>query len=519
VPKGVRVQVPPSPSRYFEKECILKIEQKKRDDHQVNVIVECDSEQLDQYSTKAAQKISRDSKVPGFRPGKAPASVIRRMYGDEYIQNRAIELLVDDIYPLMLDETKIKPSGPGSLEQIISNNPPKFSFIVPLEPEVDLKNYLSIRKTYTPPTLDEVEVKKTLTEFQRMLAVAEPVERPAASGDMVYLKLSGTIQNPSEGQDPFILKESDTQVWIGDESEEEPFPYKGFDNVLVGLSSDETKTVTYKYKKDSKYTDLQGKTVDYEVKVLSVKIMKLPDLNDEFAKSLGNFESYDALVESIRSRLIERNQDSYDKKYFEDLLDEITAQSVIAYPPQMLDDEVEHLLDHFKQDLAEQKLDIDAYLKLNNKEKDKFIEEELKPEAKKRLERSLVLEQVAKSENIQLSQEEISRELNATLSNLQNTKDFQKLNRKSNSQQLMNAMAVQAASRAMNRRVLDLIKSIASGEYQKKEKPENISAKKKTAKKTASKSDKTKEKSVDSIKESKTAKSSPKSSNKKSGDK
>jgi FKBP-type peptidyl-prolyl cis-trans isomerase (trigger factor) len=126
---------------------------------------------------------------------------------------------------------------------------------------------------------------------------------------------------------------------------------------------------------------------------------------------------------------------------------------------------------------------------------------------------------VAKSENIQLSQEEISRELNATLSNLQNTKDFQKLNRKSNSQQLMNAMAVQAASRAMNRRVLDLIKSIASGEYQKKEKPENISAKKKTAKKTASKSDKTKEKSVDSIKESKTAKSSPKSSNKKSGDK
>jgi trigger factor len=247
--------------------------------------------------------------------------------------------------------------------------------------------------------------------------------------------------------------------------------------------------------------------------------MKLPELNDEFAKSLGNFESYDALVESIRSRLIERNKDSYDQKYFDELLNEITAQSVIVYPPQMLDDEVEHLLDHFKQDLAEQKLDIDAYLKLNNKDMDKFIEEELKPEAKKRLERSLVLEQVAKSENIQLSQEEISTELNATLSNLQNTKDFQKLNRKSNSQQLMNAMAVQAASRAMNRRVLDLIKSIATGEYQNINKSEDISSKKKTAKKTASKSDKTKEKQVDLSKEAKPTKSSPKSTNKKSGDK
>jgi trigger factor len=450
----------------------LKIDQKPRDDHQVDVVVECSNEELDQFSVKAAQKISRDSKIPGFRPGKAPVSVIRRMYGDEYIQNRAIEMMVDDIYPKVLDEAKIKPSGPGSLEKIINTNPPTFSFIIPLEPEVDLKGYHSIRKPYTPPALDEAEVQRTLAEFQRMLAVAEPVDRPAAVGDLVYMKLSGTIQNPSEGQDPLIVKESDTQIWIGDTSTEDPFPYKGFDENLVGLVADDEKSVDFTYPKEYLYPELSEKTVQYHFIVLSIKFMKLPELNDEFAKSLGEFENYQALLDSIRARLTERTRDEYDQKYFDELLNTITSQSVIKYPPQMLGDEVDHLMEHFQEDLTAQKMDFETYLKLNNKTKETFIDEELKPAGKKRLERSLVLEQVAKEEKIQLSQEEINQELNATLSSLQGSKDFDKLTRKTNSQQLVNAMAVQAASRAMNRRVLSTLKSIATGEYQSNEKPE-----------------------------------------------
>lgn len=465
----------------------MKIDQKPRDDQQVEVIVDCSNEELEQFSVKAAKNISRESKIPGFRPGKAPVSVVRRMYGDEYIQNRAIEMMVDDIYPKMLDEAKIKPSGPGSLEKIISTNPPSFSFLIPLEPEVDLKDYHSIRQAYTPPVLDEAEVQKTLAEFQRMLAVAEPVDRPAASGDMVYLNLTGTIQNPSENQDPQIVKQTDTQVWIGDTSNEEPFPYKGFDQILVGLKPDDEKTVEYTYPTGYLYPDLAEKNVQYHLKVQSVKFMKLPELNDDFAKSLGDFETYQALLDSIRARLTERTQDEYDQKFFDELLETITAQSIVKYPPQMLDDEVEHLMEHFQEDLAAQKMDLDTYLKLNNKTKEAFIDEELKPSGKKRLERSLVLEQVAKNENIQLSQDEISQELNATLSSMQGSKEFEKLTRKTDSKQLINAMAVQAASRAMNRRVLSVLKTIANGEYQESVKTEGESVEK--PKKSKKKSD------------------------------
>ncbi len=465
MPKGVRVQVPPSPSENNIKDTILKIAQKPHEDHQVEVVVECNNEELDVFISKASQKISREAKIPGFRPGKAPASVIKRMYGEEYIQNRAIEMMVDDVYPKALDEAKIKPSGPGSLEKIISTDPPSFSFLIPLEPEVDLKDYHAIRKPYSPPKLDEAEVQKTLTEFQRMLATAEPVERPAANGDMVYLKLSGTTQNPAEGEDPAIFKESDTQVWIGDTSMDDPFPYKGFDQNLIGLSADDANSITFTYPDAYIYAELSGKTVRFDFKILSVKFMKLPELNDDFAKSLGDFANFQALEDSVRARIDDRNRDQYDQKYFDELLGMITEQAEIKYPPHLLDDEVHHLQEHFEEDLAAQKMDLDTYLKLNNKTRDTFVEEELKPAGKKRLERSLVLEQVAKDEKIQLSQDEITQELNATLSNLQGSKDFEKLSRKTNSQQLVNALAVQAASRVMNRRVLTVLKSIATGDY------------------------------------------------------
>jgi trigger factor len=156
----------------------------------------------------------------------------------------------------------------------------------------------------------------------------------------------------------------------------------------------------------------------------------------------------------------------------------ITDQAIIKYPPHMLDDEVNHLQEHFEEDLAAQKMELETYLKLNNKTRESFVEEELKPAGKKRLERSLVLEQVAKDVKIQLSQDEISQELNASLSNLQGSKEFEKLSRKTNSQQLVNALAVQAAGRVMNRRVLSVLKSIATGEYKQDDTADSTSDKK-----------------------------------------
>ncbi len=141
-----------------QRKIALKIETENRDDHQIQIVAESDETALESFKVKASRKIASESKIPGFRPGKAPYAVIRRIYGDELIQKQAVEMMIDDMYPKIIEETKIKPYGPGTLDKIISENPPRFSFLVPLEPEVKIKDFHTIRQEYNLPAMLEMNI-------------------------------------------------------------------------------------------------------------------------------------------------------------------------------------------------------------------------------------------------------------------------------------------------------------------------------------------------------------------------
>ncbi|MBE0696751.1 MAG: trigger factor family protein, partial [Anaerolineaceae bacterium] len=126
----------------------MKIETVARDDQQTRLVAELDVETLEKYKRQAARKVSQTTKIPGFRPGKAPYDLVRRMLGDERLTQEAVELLLDEVYPKVLTEANINPSGPGKLEEIVSMDPPTFAFIVPLPPEVQIEDYKSLRKEY-----------------------------------------------------------------------------------------------------------------------------------------------------------------------------------------------------------------------------------------------------------------------------------------------------------------------------------------------------------------------------------
>ena len=136
----------------------LKIEIQPQEDHQSKVIAQYEASELERFKHQAARKIATKGKIPGFRPGKAPYDVIVRMYGDETIVEEAIELMVEDQYPKILDEAKIEPAAPGTLENIDKGDPLKFTFVIPLEPTVDLGDYKSLRKKYTVKPVTEKEM-------------------------------------------------------------------------------------------------------------------------------------------------------------------------------------------------------------------------------------------------------------------------------------------------------------------------------------------------------------------------
>lgn len=443
----------------------MKIETEPREDHQVKVIAEFEPDTLEKYRHQAARKISQETKIPGFRPGKAPYNVVRRMYGEKAIEDQAVDLMLDEVYPEILKEAGLKPTYQGTLDEIVSLDPTRFSFIIPLNPEVALGNYHELHKDFTEPAVTEDEIDAFIKRLQTSYATAEPVERAAENTDLVAVKVTGTLTHPAEGEEAELIKETPFQVVVGDTTEgTDTWPYPGFSKELVGMSANDEKDITYLYPEDSDMEKLRGKEIVFHVVVQSVKAMHTPELNDEFAQTLGNYENMDALRTVVRQQLEEGKRNEYERTYFNELVDQVISESTIKYPPQMLEEEEHQVLHSIEDDLSQQRMDLDTYLKMIETEKDAFIEKQVRPTAIRRLQRSLVLDQIARDEKISLEEGELQSAFNEAFQELQSTTDIQKMQKKISSERLSELLTYEAASRALNRRVMRRLKSIATGE-------------------------------------------------------
>jgi trigger factor len=444
----------------------LKIETQPRDDHQVTLIVEMETEQMEGAKHRAARKISERKSIPGFRPGKAPYDVVVRSFGEKVITEEAVDLLLDEIYPKALEETKLEPAAPGSLEKVEDlDKKPKFTFTVPLAPVANLGDYRSIRVPYKWEEPDDEKTEEAIAELQRMYAKTEAVDRAIEKGDFVMVDLKGLKAKAAEGEAPAIDRPG-LPVFVSESEKNEEFPFKGFSKELIGLSADETKSISHKYEKDYKDENLQGQTVKFEIRVKMVRGRIQPELNDEFAKQVGPFENVQAMRDAVKANLATQSKAEYDDEYFAKLIEQIKEKAEIKYPPQVLDHELEHVKEDLKSRLAEQGLDMAAYLKSREMDEAKFVEEEARPIAKKRLERSLIMDEISKREKIDVSREMLQSTFEQTWGEYQGNANFQKA-MKGKSQppkQVMNAVAMESANRAYVQQTLNRLKDIATGQ-------------------------------------------------------
>lgn len=444
----------------------MKIETIPQEDHQVKIEAEFEVELFDSFKRRAARKIAKQAKIPGFRPGKAPYDVVLRMYGEGAINEEAIELLIDEQYAKVLDEASVTPSGPGSLQEIISMDPPKLSFLVPLKPEVELGDYKSIELEYSPePVLDE-EINEFLTRLQKNYATAEPAERPVEKGDVVYFKLTG-FEN-----EEVILEETPVQLVIGEDDKKDNWPYEGFSNELIGMSEGDSKEIEHSFSDEAEDERFKGKNVKFVTNIQSVKTLTLPELDDEFANSLGQFENFAELEQAVREQQEINKKQEYDDKYYSDLIAKYAEISTVKFPPFMVEEEVEHMLKSLERDLKQQNLDFDTYLKLLSTDKEKYVETNVRPAAINRVKSTLIIEQVAQEEKVEVAKEDIDGIINDTVQMLQNMPD-QKGKKARLNDEMVNNVAYNAISRLYNQRTLERMKAMASGEAQI-ETPEEI---------------------------------------------
>jgi trigger factor len=443
----------------------LKIETQPRDDHQVSMIVELEPAQMEGAKHRAARRISEKKTIPGFRPGKAPYEVVVRSFGEGVIVEDAVDLLLDEVYPKALEEAKLEPGASGSLEKVedLDKNP-KFTFIVPLAPSVDLGDYRSIRLPYEWQEPGEDKLNESIEELRQMYAKTETVERPIQKGDFVMIDLKGEKSKAAEGETPLIDRPG-LPIFVRTDEKAEEFPFVGFSNELVGLSVGENKSFSHKYKKDDKDESLQGQTLKFGVTVKMVRGSTLPELNDEFAKQAGPFENLQALRDALKANLATQSKAQYDDEYFSKLMEKIKEGAAIKYPPQVVDHEVEHVMEDLKSRLVEQNIDMVTYLKSREMDEEKFVAEEARPIAVKRLERSLVMDEIAKLEKVEVSQEMLQSSFQQTWGEYQGETGFQKMTRGKSQppKQLMNAVAMESANRAYVQQTLNRLKDIATG--------------------------------------------------------
>jgi trigger factor len=444
----------------------LKIEKQILENHQVKVIAEFEPETLEGFKRQAARRISREQKIPGFRPGKAPYEIIRRNFGEEAIEQQAIEIMLDDVYPKVLDEAGVKPSGPGALDKITSKTPPVFEFIIPLMPEVVLGDYKSIRLEFDPEHITEKDVEDVIQNLRNGYATAVPVDRAAQEADLVSIKIKGVLTQPDEGEDVEIIKEMPRQVTLEPEKDERGWPYPEFWKELLGMAKDEQKTVVHQYPEDAVFSRFANKEIEFQFSVENVKEMDYPELDDAFAASLGEYKTVIELRDAVRENLEKSKLDEYNQNYLTKIVDQLVQISEIKFASNTLDEEVDRVLSSLEQDLSNQNLDMQTYLKYRGLDREKFIEEEIKPVAIKRLERSLILDEAARLEGIEIQEQELQDGVTETMTQLFSMSGFKKPTNDQEMRKLTNVVSYDTAARILNQKIQDRLSMIARGEYE-----------------------------------------------------
>ena len=454
----------------------MKTEKTFTEDHQVKITAEFEPELLDQFKHKAARKIARRTHIPGFRPGKAPYATVLNHVGELEITQEAIDLMVEEVYPQVIEAEGIKPWGPGSLDAIKSENPPVFEFTIPLEPTAELNDVDSLRKEYKLPEVSDEDVEKFILRARRSYATLVPVETPATEDTVVYMNLEGRDKNSAEGEDAVVIPAAPYQALITspEEEQESEWPYKGFAREFIGRKAGETFEIIHEYPADDLQENLAGKTVVLSGTIETVKALELPELDEDFLGKIGGFASLEEMKDYFRAQLSRESLQEYEDDYFNDLMEQIRAKAVIKYPPQMLEEEIQYVKNSLEHELSHQQMTLDLYLKLRQTDEETFMKNEVEPVAKKRLEKSLIVDELTKKYNVQITDKMVEDAASQYISALLESGELEEVQKTLGTKKFAEYVSNQAIRMVVDSEVHRVLRSIASPESIQAEAPEAL---------------------------------------------
>ena len=382
----------------------MSLQVEKLEHNMAKLTIEVSAEELEKALQGAYNKQKKNISIPGFRKGKVPRQMIEKMYGPEVFYDDAANQLIPEAYGKVYDEEDLEIVSQPKIDivQIEKGKPFIFTAEVALKPEVTLGEYKGLKVEKISNRVTQKEIDAKLAEEQEKNARTVSVtDRPVQDKDEVVLDFEGFVDGVAfEGG-----KGENYPLTIGSGSF-----IPGFEDQLIGANLEEEKEVRVTFTEEYHAKDLAGKDAVFKCTVHEIKVKELPELDDEFASDVSEFETLDAFKADIKAKIKEQKIAEGKRKQEDKAVEEAVANAQMDIPDAMIDTEVRQMANDFAQRLQQQGLTMDQYFQFTGMTAEKMTEE-LKPQALKRIQTRLVLEAIVKAENIEISDEKIDEEI------------------------------------------------------------------------------------------------------------
>ena len=358
--------------------------------------VEAPVDVVQQEWERAYGRVQKQARLPGFRKGHVPRSLVKVHFSDD-VRREVAEHLIPDVYRKALSEAKLDPVNEPDLQDVRLEEGAPLSFVavVEVKPAIDLTDYKGVEVEHAPVAVSADDLTATLEHMREQQAQFHAVERPAATGDLVVVDYSLAI----EGHDP--SSQTGYEFLVGARN-----VLPEIDDAVIGLRAGEERQVTLRFADDHRREDLRGRGGNGTVKVVEVKEKSLPTLDDEFAKTLGEFETLEALRTELLKQLAARREHDEARALQEKVVDAVVAKHEFTVPDALVMRQVAHRIEHARESVRRQGIDPERM----PWDYEKLIAE-LRPGAEKAVRRALLLEAIADKEALAPSDADVDAEV------------------------------------------------------------------------------------------------------------
>ena len=382
----------------------MSLQVERLEHNMAKLTIEVSAEDLEKALQNAYNKQKKNISVPGFRKGKVPRQMVEKMYGPEVFYEDAANALIPEAYAKAYDECELTLASQPEIEvtQIEKGKPFIFTALVAVRPEVKLGEYKGVEVDKYSNRVTAKEIDAKLEEERNKNARTITVEgRPVQNDDEVILDFEGFVDGvPFEGG-----KGENYNLTIGSGTF-----IPGFEEQLIGVEAEKEVEVNVTFPEDYHSEDLKGKAATFKCTVHEIKAKELPELDDEFAAEVSEFDTLEELKADIKAKIKDQKVAEGKKAQEDQAIDAVIAASEMDIPEAMVKTEARQMVESFAQRIQQQGLTMDQYMQFTGMTVDKMLEE-MMPQAEKRIQTRLVLEAIVDAENITISDEKLDEEV------------------------------------------------------------------------------------------------------------